>query len=240
MFLLIADISGYTTFMKAHRLGLAHAQDIVARLLESIIDASKGDLTFAKLEGDAVFLYAAYPPGAEPNLTHIAALIASLYRSFHSRISVLSANRLCPCDACQHVGNLKIKFVGHIGDVAVQKVKKWTELAGVDVIVVHRMLKNNVPVAEYFLMTEPVLRRTSDSLRGYVSALKLNLEGLEHTDAFFVDLAEYVKTVPPTRRASLPSRLGSLLALCFRTTPYFVGLKNPCRNFHNLGTDDSH
>ncbi|MBI4459764.1 MAG: DUF2652 domain-containing protein [Acidobacteria bacterium] len=54
-FLLIADISGYTRFMKEHRLSLAHAQEIVARLLESIIDASKDDLALAKLEGDAVF-----------------------------------------------------------------------------------------------------------------------------------------------------------------------------------------
>ena len=37
-----------------------------------------------------------------------------------------------------------------------QKVKNMTELAGVDVIVVHRMLKNAVPVPEYLLMTQPV------------------------------------------------------------------------------------
>jgi len=33
-----------------------------------------------------------------------------------------------------------------------QKVKRLTELAGVDVIVVHRMLKNAVPVPEYLLI----------------------------------------------------------------------------------------
>lgn len=33
--LIIADISGYTRFMKFPRMSLAHAQDMVARLLEA-------------------------------------------------------------------------------------------------------------------------------------------------------------------------------------------------------------
>ena len=36
--LVIADIRGYTPFMKAHWTSLAHAQDVVARLLEAVID----------------------------------------------------------------------------------------------------------------------------------------------------------------------------------------------------------
>jgi len=50
----------------------------------------------------------------------------------------------------------------HVGEVADQKVKRHVELAGFDVILVHRMLKNMVPVAEYVLMTDPVaaLRRS--------------------------------------------------------------------------------
>ena len=36
-FMLIADICGYTRFMKFHRSSLAHAQEIIAQLLETII-----------------------------------------------------------------------------------------------------------------------------------------------------------------------------------------------------------
>jgi hypothetical protein len=61
-FLLIADIAGYTRFMKFHRASLAHAQDIVAQPLEAVIDAAPG-LTLAKLEGDAAFFYVAFPAG---------------------------------------------------------------------------------------------------------------------------------------------------------------------------------
>jgi hypothetical protein len=54
--LLIADIRGYTPFMKLHRTSLAHAQDVVVRLLEALIDAAP-DFTPLEIEGDATFLY---------------------------------------------------------------------------------------------------------------------------------------------------------------------------------------
>src|SRR5262249_4075880 len=125
-FLLIADIAGYTQFMKFHRMSLAHAQDIVARLLEAVIDATRSKLKLAKLEGDAVFFYLTYPEVSEPDLAFAAAEVATIHRAFHRRLASLEANNLCNCDACEQVGNLKIKFVAHLGDVAVQKVKRLT------------------------------------------------------------------------------------------------------------------
>ena len=37
--LLLADIAGYTEFMRLHRLNLAHSQEITQRLLESMLEA---------------------------------------------------------------------------------------------------------------------------------------------------------------------------------------------------------
>src|SRR6185295_3575903 len=129
-FLLIADIAGYTRFMKLHRWSLVHAQDIVAQLLEAVIDATRARLRLAKLEGDAAFFYVAFPANAEPSLAFVADQVAAIYRAFHARASDLAVNTLCPCDGCQQAGNLKIKLVGHFGNVAMQKVKHLTELAG--------------------------------------------------------------------------------------------------------------
>jgi hypothetical protein len=39
--LLIADIGGYTDYMRAHRMSLAHAEVNTARLLEAVIDAGR-------------------------------------------------------------------------------------------------------------------------------------------------------------------------------------------------------
>src|SRR5947209_17446930 len=69
--LLIADIAGYTRFMEFHRSDLAHAQDIVARLLEAMIDASP-TLELVEVEGDAAFMYRPVPGGTGPELAETA------------------------------------------------------------------------------------------------------------------------------------------------------------------------
>src|SRR5512141_3196734 len=57
--LVLADISGYTRFMKIHTMDLLHAEAIITDLLEAVLDQAEVPLTLSKLEGDAAFLYAA-------------------------------------------------------------------------------------------------------------------------------------------------------------------------------------
>src|SRR5690349_7142089 len=59
--LVLADISGYTRFMRNHKTTLLHAEGIITQLLESVIDKAEFPLTISKLEGDAVFMYAFCP-----------------------------------------------------------------------------------------------------------------------------------------------------------------------------------
>jgi uncharacterized protein DUF2652 len=56
--LLIADISGYTKFLRLHRLSTSHAQQVITELLESVIDAATPPLKICEVEGDAEFFYA--------------------------------------------------------------------------------------------------------------------------------------------------------------------------------------
>ena len=126
---------------------------------------------------------------------------------------------MCICDGCQQAGNLKIKLVGHLGEAAVQKVKHLTELAGVDVILVHRLLKNDVPVSEYMLMTEPVHRRVDLSLRERAQAHALELADLGPTDTFYVDLERYVGEVPPAPKISFAAKLLRHWRLSVRSFP---------------------
>jgi hypothetical protein len=69
--LIIADIGGYTPFMRLHRTSLAHAQDVMARLLEAMIDAAP-ELTLLEIEGDAAFLYAWTTEGHEASTVRMA------------------------------------------------------------------------------------------------------------------------------------------------------------------------
>lgn len=233
-FLLIADIAGYTRFMKFHRASLAHAQDIVAQLLEAVIDATNSHLTLAKLEGDAAFFYLSFPAGSEPKLEFVAEQAAAIYRAFHARVSDIKINNLCTCDGCMQAGNLKIKLVGHFGEAAVQKVKNLTELAGVDVILVHRMLKNDVPIAEYMLMTEPVHTRIDRSMRDRSSGHPLELDDLGHTQTYYVDLERYVGEVPAPVRLSMGARLARHFKLGMRSLPTFINIGKACAGFRNV------
>ena len=85
----------------------------------------------------------------------------AMHRAFHLERQYVATN-LCPCDGCTQATNLKLKFVAHIGEVATQTIRQRRKLVGIDVILVHRMLKNPVEVPEYVLLSEE-LYRTADA-----------------------------------------------------------------------------
>lgn len=233
--LLIADIGGYTRFMKEHRFGLAHAQDTVARLLETVIDASR-PLKLAKLEGDAAFMYA--PIKDAGTLQAVAKTVTNIRRAFLSKREELAINATCPCQGCTTVDRLSLKFVAHAGDVAFQKVKRYTELAGVDVILVHRMLKNDVPVPEYVLMTDPIIQDLDPELRRFARELAHDFEGLGHTQTHYIDFAEIAADLPPALQKSAFGKLWDRILLNVRTAPIWLGLKKPCEGFKNVEIAD--
>ncbi|MBN1210481.1 MAG: DUF2652 domain-containing protein [Myxococcaceae bacterium] len=226
--LLIADIGGYTRFMKEHRFSLAHAQDTVAQLLEALIDAA-GRLKLAKLEGDAAFFYA-----VGEDFQALAPQIADIRRAFLARRQQLLVDRACQCEGCLNVGELKLKFVTHAGEIAFQKVKRHTELAGLDVILVHRMLKNDVPLSEYVLMTDAVLGKLEPRLHPLARALEHEFEGIGRTATHYIALDELAAAQPEALAPSLPRKLWKKLSLELRTLPYVLGLKEPCKDFRNV------
>lgn len=230
--LLIADIGGYTRFMKLHAVSLAHAHDVVSRLIESVIDAAGPKLRLAKLEGDAAFFYLplAEAPGGDPGW--IAERVAAIHGAFHRRAADLAANTLCPCDGCQQAGKLRLKLVGHLGEVAVRKVKHLTELAGIDVIIVHRMLKNPVPVPEYLLVTGPLYRRMDPAAGAPARPVTLEIEDVGPTEAWYLDLAESTPVSPPAM--SVGARLRRHARLTWRSLPYLLGRKRACEGFRNI------
>ncbi|QSQ17697.1 DUF2652 domain-containing protein [Myxococcus landrumensis] len=231
--LLIADIGGYTRFMKHHRFSLAHAQDSVAQLLEAVIDAS-GGLKLAKLEGDAAFFYS-----VGDDCGAFARQVADIRRAFVARREKLIVDRMCQCDGCMQVGMLTLKFVAHLGEVAFQRVKHLTELAGVDVILVHRMLKNDVPVSEYLLMTDAVHERIQPELRQLAQGLEHEFEGLGRTTTHYIDLHVSGEELPAPLAPKLSRRLWNKLVMEVRTLKYVLGIEKPCQDFRNVEIVDT-
>lgn len=179
--LLIADISGYTQFMKLHRMSVNHAKQVVVELLKAIISATQAPLKLAELEGDAVFFYAVCPEDAAKLPVLLATLKAQMldmFRAFYRVKQNLSALRLCVCDACVGVHNLKLKIVVHAGEVAIERIQSFEKLFGLDVIVVHRLLKSGVGFADYVLLTEPVSRALGDFYELAPEKREVECEGL--------------------------------------------------------------
>jgi hypothetical protein len=227
--LLIADIGGYTHYMQWNRMHLAHAQLMVAELLESVINAGKG-LKLAKLEGDAAFFSA---PDSNAKVV-VCDRLSRMLQAFLQRRERLKKDIACECPSCSQLEKLSLKFVVHVGEVADQRVKRHVELAGLDVILVHRMLKNVVPVTEYVLMTDPVAACLDESMRELCNPLVHVFDGIGETSTHYIDLAALHVPVAPPQRSFL-RRLGATAKLELDTLPFTFGMKVPAQGFRNLG-----
>jgi len=99
----IADIGGYTQFMRLHRLSLAHSEEITGRLLEAAIEAAP-ELELVDIEGDAAF-FCAFESDERPG-PMVADTSVAMHRAFHEKQQEIAANTLCPCEECAQVGSL--------------------------------------------------------------------------------------------------------------------------------------
>jgi acetolactate synthase small subunit len=222
--LLIADIGGYTDYMRAHRMSLAHAEVNTARLLEKVIDAVP-DFDLIEIEGDAAFLARQVDSAAgdeEVERTLRAAFL--MHRAFHLERHYVATN-LCPCDGCTQAANLKLKFVAHVGDVATQVIRQQRKLVGIDVIHVHRLLKNPVKTPEYVLMSEDLYRTRRAPLPAPAREISQELEGIGPARAYVVDVSPETAPVPPLAKPPLVSRIGRTLDVASSGLPYMLGLR---------------
>jgi uncharacterized protein YndB with AHSA1/START domain len=135
----IADISGYTNFISG--VELDHAQDIIADIMDTLLRALRPTFRLAKFEGDAAFVYAVADK-VDGSLLQDA--IESAYFAFRKRLRSIKQANSCECQACSAMQSLDVKFVVHHGEFIKQKMGGQEELAGRDVILVHRLLKNEV------------------------------------------------------------------------------------------------
>src|SRR5215212_1861241 len=222
--LLIADIGGYTEYMRTHRMSLAHAEVNTTRLLEAVIDAA-GDFDLIEIEGDAAFLSReADPLDGDATVAAMNQAVVGMHRAFHRERRHVATN-LCPCDGCSQADNLKLKFVAHIGEVATQTIRQRRKLVGIDVIFVHRLLKNPVQLAEYVLFSEELYRTGDAALPDPVHEVSQDLEGIGPVRAYFVDVEDLAGSLPPLPDPSWLGRLGRTVAVVGPGLPYMLGLR---------------
>ena len=195
--LVIADISGYTSFLAGAE--LEHAQDILADLMSTVVTTFRPTFRLAKLEGDAAFFSAFTATVDGPQLQD---LVERCYFAFRRRLRDIGQASTCECNACILVPRLDLKVVAHHGRVARQRFGSLEELVGSDVIVVHRLLKNRVTeatgVAAYAMYTDACV--TAMGIADPVAA------GLtEHLEAFegVGEIRSWVRDLEAAWRAEL-------------------------------------
>ena len=62
---------------------------------------------------------------------------------------------------CKNFDQLKLKIVVHSGEALFHQIGGFPDISSVDVILVHRLLKNSIKSDEYVLMTEAAYRDIS-------------------------------------------------------------------------------
>lgn len=90
-YLFIADITGYTAFLRESELD--HAKDSLRSLLDLLIEHTKPPLIISRLEGDAVISYT--PDDSFMQGQTLVELIESTYVEFRRALELMVLNTTC-------------------------------------------------------------------------------------------------------------------------------------------------
>ncbi len=159
--LCIPDISGFTKFMSDTDFDLS--SKVIPSLLNKIIYSNEIGLKVSEIEGDAVLFYRS---GELPELGALVAQCKFFYTEFYKQLGVLRDTNGHKQDASKIPKILGLKIVLHYGkEIGVVPVGKRIKLMGEDVIVAHRLLKNDIPIDEYILISDDLLSQYTTSVK---------------------------------------------------------------------------
>jgi Protein of unknown function (DUF2652) len=219
-FMLIADIGGYTDYMQFHRSILGHAEAATSRMLDKVVERARG-FDLIGIEGDAAFLAKDVAGLSGPEvMTAVLTAVAALHSAFHTERRLVQLN-MCPCGSCKKTDDLTLKFVAHVGEVATQTIRGRRSIVGLDVIHVHRLLKNPVQIPEYLLVSEELYREGGDAATELAAQeMPLTLEGIGDVHAYVINVSDLA---PPAPDPTWPQRIGATFAMVGRGLPYAIG-----------------
>jgi len=204
--LLIADISGYTSYLAGSELD--HAQDILADLMTNVVGSMRPGFRLAKLEGDAAFSYLLTE---RIDGSQLLDTVERTYFAFRRRLRDIAQASACECNACVLMPRLDLKVLAHHGSIIRHRVAGREELVGTDVIVAHRLLKNHVVerlrIPAYAMFSDACVAAMSvDPAALGMSEYRDDYEGIGEVGCWVHDLGAAWKAEEERRRVMVSEK----------------------------------
>jgi hypothetical protein len=204
--LFIPDISGFTKFV--NQTEVEHGKHVIAELLDVIIGADELGMTVSEIEGDAVFFYRR---GALPGFDDLTRQARRTFEAFHRHLKAYESHLICGCGACAAAHGLSLKVVAHAGPIELLAVRGFEKPFGSDVIVAHRLLKNDLDHHEYLLVTRAALGGSGGELRApewsRVMDGRAVIDDVGDVDYHYVSLGSLKASLPDLPVPSPPPRV---------------------------------
>ena len=192
-YLLLADITGYTSFLASTPTEVGGS--VTASLLEELLGAVFPPFKVANIEGDAVFLYAPDEGNASASGQTVLDAIDTLYCAFTDRVCTFRYGANCPDDPSLLAGALDLKLVVHHGEYAVNRLGDREEISGSAVVALHRLAKNTViqdtGYSGYAMLTSAAVEHMG--LNAFFEGLETRREDVGHLgtiDTYVYPLAD--------------------------------------------------
>ena len=122
---------------------------VIRELITTLMDRVVVPLNLVRIEGDAIFLYVLKDDPKHPwekVSKTLASDVMAFFQAFSDKLAELMIHKVCNCNACVNIEQLKLKVVAHSGTAAFYRLGEHQELTGTSPIVIHRLMKNSVQV----------------------------------------------------------------------------------------------
>lgn len=155
----IPDISGFTRFMSETNIELS--AKVIPALLNEIIYANEIGLKVSEIEGDAILFF---KKGELPAFRDLINQCKLFFTQFYEQLDLLS-KKYSEERGIENVPKLGLKIILHFGkDVESVQIGSLIKLMGEDVIIAHRLLKNDIKEDEYLLISEHLINQYKDEV----------------------------------------------------------------------------
>jgi len=184
--------------------------------------------------GDAISFYA-LNDGTPGLADRIYLQLEKYFLAFQKREAYLLREcGYCICEACNKVGELKLKAILHSGNAAFTKVRNNQKISGVDIITAHRLLKNSIASDEYIFATNSFINNCQSFDKANFDEHVENCDGIGPVDGLvrkFQSVEKEIKEVSALNKFKFLMKVESHM---------FARLFGKAKlEFRNLPTKDS-